>query len=70
MSRIYTLTPIRCDADHKAALKLAEAYFDAPQEPDPDSPEGAHFEALITLIEAYEAKSSAGRNEFKPPARQ
>lgn len=22
----------------------------------PDSPEGAHFEALITLIEAYEAK--------------
>ena len=56
MSRIYTLTPIRSDADHKAALKLAQAYFDAPQEPDPDSPEGAHFEALITLIEAYEAK--------------
>ena len=56
MSKTYTLTPIRSDADYKAALKLAEAYFDAPEEPDPDSPEGAHFEALITLIEAYEAK--------------
>ncbi len=56
MSSSYTLTPIRSDADHQAALKLAEAYFDAPSEPDPDSPEGAHFEALITLIEAYEAK--------------
>ena len=33
MSRIYTLTPIRSDADHKAALKLAQAYIDAPQEP-------------------------------------
>lgn len=51
-----TLHPIRNDEDYRAALKQAEAYFDAPQEPDPDSPEGAHFEALVTLIEAYERK--------------
>lgn len=56
MSHPYTLTPIRTDADYQAALKRAESIFDAPEEPDPDSPEGAYFEALITLIEAYEAK--------------
>ena len=33
-----------------------ERLFDAPEEPDPDSEEGAFFEALITLIEAYERK--------------
>ena len=51
-----TLYPIRNDADYRQALKQAEAFFDAAQEPDPDSEEGAHFEALITLIEAYERK--------------
>jgi HTH-type transcriptional regulator/antitoxin HigA len=51
-----TLFPIRHEADYQQALKLAEAYFDADQEPDPDSLEGAHFEALITLIEGYERK--------------
>lgn len=51
-----TLTPIRTEDDYKAALKLAEAIFDLPEEPDPDSEEGAFFEALITLIQAYEAK--------------
>jgi HTH-type transcriptional regulator/antitoxin HigA len=50
------LFPIRNDEDHRAALKLAEVYFDAADEPDPQSEEGAHFEALITLIHAYEAK--------------
>lgn len=49
-----TLHPIRDEADYRQALKQAEAFFDAAQEPDPDSEEGAHFEALITLIEAYE----------------
>ncbi|MBV5323125.1 MAG: hypothetical protein JZU60_04745 [Ilumatobacteraceae bacterium] len=58
-----TLSPIRNDADHRAALKLAEAYFDAPEEPDPQSEEGAHFEALVTLIHAYEAK----HYPFAPP---
>ena len=51
-----TLRPIRNETDYKQALKQAEAFFDAAQEPDPDSEEGAHFEALITLIEAYERK--------------
>jgi len=50
------LHPIRTDADYRAALQRAEACFDAPEEPAPDSPEGAYFDALITLIEAYERK--------------
>jgi HTH-type transcriptional regulator/antitoxin HigA len=49
-----TLTPIRTEADYKAALKLVEPYFD--DEPKPGSEAGAHFDALVTLIEAYEAK--------------
>ncbi|WP_017762153.1 helix-turn-helix domain-containing protein [Pseudacidovorax intermedius] len=50
------LHPIRSEADYRSALKAAEAFFDVPEEPRPDSPEGAYFEALITLIEAYERK--------------
>ncbi|MDD2670102.1 hypothetical protein [Zoogloea sp.] len=50
------LHPIRTEADYRAALKVAEAFFDAPEEPDPDSEEGVDFEALITLIEAWERK--------------
>lgn len=50
------LTPIRTEADYQAALKAAEAFFDAPTEPDPESEEGASFDALVTLIEAYERK--------------
>lgn len=52
----WAVYPIRNDEDHQAALKLVEAYFDAPHAPDPQSEEGAHFEALVTLIQAYEAK--------------
>ncbi len=51
-----TLHPVHTEADYRAALKQAEAVFDAPEEPDPDSPEGAFFEALVTLIQSYEAK--------------
>ena len=50
----FALHPIRTEADYQAALKQAEAYFDAEEEPDPDSEEGAHFEALIAQIEAHE----------------
>lgn len=50
------LTPIRSEADYQAALKQAEAFFDADEEPNPDSPQGAYFDALVTLIEAYERK--------------
>mgnify|MGYP000875830184 FL=1 len=50
------LTPIRSEDDCLAALQQAEAFFDADEEPSPDSAEGAYFEALITLIQAYERK--------------
>jgi HTH-type transcriptional regulator/antitoxin HigA len=50
------LNPIRTDADYRAALKAAEAVFDADDEPDPNSEQGAYFDALVTLIEAYERK--------------
>jgi HTH-type transcriptional regulator/antitoxin HigA len=56
MNNRYTLYPVHTQADYEAALKQAEAFFDAPNEPDPESEEGVFFEALITLIEAYEAK--------------
>ena len=62
MSRnTITIRPIRTEADYEAALKLVEPYFDL--EPDPDSQAGAHFEALITLIDAYETK----RYPIDPP---
>lgn len=51
-----TLRPIRNETDYRQALKRAEVFFEAAQEPDPASDEGASFEALITLIEAYERK--------------
>ena len=50
----YPIRPIRTDADYRAALALVEPYFD--NEPEIDSDAGAHFEAMVTLIEAYEAK--------------
>ena len=50
----YPIQPIRTEADYQAALKLVAPYFD--NEPEPDSDAGAHFEAMVTLIEAYEAK--------------
>ena len=52
----HQLHPIRTEADYEAALKSVEVFFGAPQEPDPNSAEGAYFEALVTLIEGYERK--------------
>ena len=51
---ICPIRPIRTDADYRAALALVAPYFD--NEPEIDSDAGAHFEAMVTLIEAYEAK--------------
>jgi HTH-type transcriptional regulator/antitoxin HigA len=51
---IATIKPIRTHEDYKAALALVAPYFD--NEPEVDSDAGAHFEAMVTLIEAYEAK--------------
>ena len=50
----YAIYPIRTDADYHAALALVAPYFD--NEPEIDSDAGAHFEAMGTLIEGYEAK--------------
>jgi HTH-type transcriptional regulator/antitoxin HigA len=50
----YPIHPIRTEADYQQALGLVAPYFD--NEPEPDSDAGAHFEAMVTLIEAYEAK--------------
>ena len=52
---IATIKPIRTHEDYKAALALVAPYFD--NEPEVDSDAGAHFEAMVTLIEAYEAKN-------------
>ena len=54
MATIAPITPIRTPADYTAALALVAPYFD--NEPEIDSDAGAHFEAMVTLIEAYEAK--------------
>ena len=50
----FTLRAIRTEADYQATLKRVEPCFDT--DPEPDSAEGAHFEALIALIMACEAK--------------
>ena len=51
---IAPIKPIRTAEDYKAALALVVPYFE--NEPDIDSDVGALFEAMVTLIEAYEAK--------------
>lgn len=50
----YQIRAIRTKADYQAALQEVAPYFD--NEPEIDSDAGAHFEAMITLIQAYEAK--------------
>ena len=50
----YLIRPIRTAEDYKEALAPVAPYFD--NEPEIDSDAGAHFEAMVTLIEAYEAK--------------
>lgn len=49
------ITPIRNEKDHKAALKVLSAYFE--NEPEPGTPDGDRFEVMLTLVEAYEAKT-------------
>lgn len=50
----YPIRPIRTEADYQTALQLVAPYFD--NEPELESDAGAHFEAMVTLIEAFEAK--------------
>lgn len=46
--------PIRTEDDYRAAMREISAFFD--NEPEPDTLEGDHFDILLTLAEAYEAK--------------
>jgi len=55
------IKPIHTEQDYQAALRELSAYFE--NEPQPDTPEGDHFEVLLTLVEAYEAKHHA----IEPP---
>lgn len=50
----YPLTQIQTEADYRAALRLVAPYFE--NEPEIDSEAGKYFEAMVALIEAYEAK--------------
>ncbi|MEO8685637.1 MAG: helix-turn-helix domain-containing protein [Devosia sp.] len=46
------IRPIVSDADQRDALAEIERLWGA----DPESPEGARLDALVTLVEAYEEK--------------
>ncbi|MEQ1804194.1 MAG: helix-turn-helix domain-containing protein [Burkholderiaceae bacterium] len=50
----YVIHPIRNQTDYDAALALVEPYFD--HEPAAKSEAAAYFEALVAVIEAYEAR--------------
>jgi len=45
--------PINTDAQYRAVLRTVSALFD--NEPEPGTLEGVYFEAMITLIEAFES---------------
>jgi HTH-type transcriptional regulator/antitoxin HigA len=45
-------TPIKTEADYSAALAEIDGLMDA----EPDTPRGKRLGALLTLVEAYEAK--------------
>jgi HTH-type transcriptional regulator / antitoxin HigA len=45
-----SITPIRTEADYKAALKTIESLMSAVA----DTPEGDRLDVLVMLVEAYE----------------
>ena len=48
------IRPIHNEADYKAALAAASAYFD--NEPEPGTEDADRFEILLTLIQSWESK--------------
>lgn len=46
------ITPIKTDADYRAALKEIDSLMMA----KPDTPKGEKLDVLVTLVEAYEQK--------------
>lgn len=51
LSRVLTLQTAE---EYQAALRAVRPYFE--QEPLADTPEAAHFDALVHLIEEFEAR--------------
>lgn len=54
ITSITEIYPISTENDYQAALREVSAFFDP--EPEPGSPEGDHFKALLAFVEAYEAQ--------------
>lgn len=48
------LKTLQSEDEYQAALKAVRPYF--AHEPDADTLEAAHFDALVRLIEQYEAR--------------
>ncbi len=46
------ITPIKTDADYRAALAEIEALMNA----EPDTPDGDRLDVVATLVEAYQAR--------------
>jgi HTH-type transcriptional regulator/antitoxin HigA len=49
-----TIRTLQTETEYQAALKAVRPYFEA--EPAADTPEASHFDALVLLIEQYEAR--------------
>ena len=54
---LMDIQPIRTESDYRQALRALSAFFEA--EPEPGSPQGDHFDVLLTLVEAYETRHVA-----------
>lgn len=51
---VNAVRTLRNEAEYEAALKAVRPYFDI--EPEPGTPRAFHFDALVLLIEDYEAR--------------
>ncbi len=60
------ITPIKTEADYEAALAEIDRLMDAA----PDTPRGDRLEALVTLVEAYEATHWAIEAPDPTPSRR
>jgi HTH-type transcriptional regulator/antitoxin HigA len=48
------IQPIRTESDYKAALKKVSVQMES--DPAPGTPQGDRLDALVTLVQAYEAQ--------------
>jgi HTH-type transcriptional regulator / antitoxin HigA len=54
MMKLDDLRTLQSDEEYRAALKAVRPYFET--EPAEGTPEAAHFDALVLLIEEYERR--------------